>query len=56
MLRKVWEWDNNIKIVYTNSGNNLSIPWLKKLGFVEDDVIGWKLTRNNGINIRLNSH
>jgi GNAT superfamily N-acetyltransferase len=45
MLRRVWEWDKNIKIIYTNSGNNLSIPWLKKIGFVEDDVIGWKLTR-----------
>ena len=45
MLKKVWEWDANIKIVYTHSGNKLSIPWMKKIGFVKDDIFGWKLTR-----------
>ena len=45
MLKKVWDWDASIKIIYTHSGNKLSTPWMKKIGFVKDDMFGWKLTR-----------
>ena len=45
LLKHTWEWDKTVKIIYTGSGNGLSTPWLKKLGFVKDEIFGWKLTR-----------
>jgi len=45
LLKHTWEWDKTVDIIYTGSGNGLSTPWMKKIGFVRDDMFGWKLTR-----------
>lgn len=46
LLEQLWSWDGT-KLIFTHSGNKLSNPWMKKCGFIKDEIIGLKLTKKN---------